>query len=255
MKKLSAAIITFNAEKKITACLSSLQGVADEIVVLDSFSTDNTPAICRQFGVRFHQQAWKGYGAQKNDAMTLAAHEYILSLDADEYLSPELQQSLLAAKKGGLDGVYRFNRRNIFFGRTLKHGHTAPNRIIRCFPRKQVGWSLREVHETPVIPEQLKVHDVEGNLIHNSKDSLEEYIHTLNNYSSAGARVLHQQGRRSGIFHLLVKPAFTFVQGYFIRLGLLDGIPGLLMALTFSFETFLKYAKLYLLQTQKDAGK
>lgn len=255
MKKLSAVIITFNAEKKITACLSSLQGIADEIVVLDSFSTDNTPAICRQFGVRFHQQAWKGYGAQKNDAQALASNEYILSLDADEYLSPELQQSLLAVKKSGLDGVYRFNRRNLFFGYTLKHGHTAPNRIIRCFPRKLVGWSLREVHETPVVPAQLTVHELTGDLIHKSKDSLEEYVNTLNSYSSAGARALHQEGRRSGFFKILLKPAFTFFQGYFIRLGILDGVPGLLMALTFSFETFLKYAKLYLLQSKKGGGK
>jgi glycosyltransferase involved in cell wall biosynthesis len=255
MKKLSAVIITFNAEKKITACLSSLQGVVDEIVVLDSFSTDQTPAICRQFGVRFHQQAWKGYGAQKNDAHALAAHDYILSLDADEYLSPELQQSLLAVKKSGLEGVYRFNRRNLFFGYTLRHGHTAPNIIIRCFPRKQVGWSLREVHETPIVPQGMPVHLLKGDLIHKSKDTLGEYISTLNSYSEAGARVMYQNGRRSGFFSILFRPAFTFIQGYFIRLGLLDGIPGLLMALTFSFETFLKYAKLYLLQSQKQGSR
>jgi glycosyltransferase involved in cell wall biosynthesis len=252
MKKLSAVIITFNAEKKITACLSSLQGVADEIIILDSFSTDNTAAICRQFGVRFHQQAWKGYGAQKNDAQKLATHDYVLSLDADEYLSPELQQSLLDIRNNGMEGAYRFNRRNIFFGRTLRYGHTAPNVIVRCFNRRQVGWSLREVHETPVVPAEVTVRTLKGDLIHNSKDTLEEYISTLNSYSSAGARVLHQNGRRSGFFSILFRPAFTFFQGYFIRRGLLDGIPGLVMALTFSFENFLKYAKLYLLQTKEE---
>src|SRR5213075_932514 len=109
MEKISAVIITFNEEKKIAACLASLQGVVDEIVVLDSFSTDKTPDICKQYGVKFFQQQWTGYGQQKNDAAAKASYDHILSLDADEVLSPALQQSILTIKKGTLNRVYKFN--------------------------------------------------------------------------------------------------------------------------------------------------
>src|SRR3982750_4255500 len=116
MQKILAVIITFNEEKKIAASLPSLQGVADEIVVLDSYSTDGTASICKQFGVKWYQQAWRGYGPQKNDAAGKASYDYVLSLDADECLSPTLQNSILSVKKSGLTGVYQMNRLNNFYG-------------------------------------------------------------------------------------------------------------------------------------------
>ena len=174
MEKISAVVITFNEEKKIAACLASLQGVVDEIVVMDNFSTDSTPLICKQFGVKFYQQSWKGYGQQKNEAVAKCSHHYILSIDADEYLSTELQQTILQQKKSKLLGVYTINRLNIFYGYTLKYGLTQPDKIIRLYDRRQAQWSLTAVHETLNFNTNVATAFLKGNLIHKSKDSMHE---------------------------------------------------------------------------------
>jgi len=251
MKKISAVIITFNEEKKIAACLASLQGVVDEIVVLDSFSIDKTPDICKQYGVKFFQQQWAGYGQQKNDAAAKASYDHILSLDADEVLSPALQQSILTIKKGTLNRVYKFNRLNIFYGYTLKHGLNQPDNVIRLYDRRLIKWSLRDVHETLELPSNTKVQELKGDLLHRSKESMQEFISYINNYSTLSAKYHYGKGKRSNVFRIIASPTFTFFSGYFFRLGFLDGIPGLIMAVTLSLETFLKYSKLYFLQNQK----
>lgn len=248
MTKISAVIIAANEEKKIAKCLSSLQGVADEIIVLDSYSTDRTPAICKEFDVRFYQQTWKGYGAQKNDAIALAKYDYILSLDADEYLSEELQHSINRTKQQGLSGAYRMNRLNIYYGYALKHGMTYPDFKVRLFHRNEASWSLRAVHETPELIAGVKVQTIPGYLMHPSKDSMHDYITTINHYTTLGAKVYYESGKRTTILRVFFGPAFTFIQGYFFKLGFLDGGPGFIMALTQSVDNFLKYSKLYLLQ-------
>ncbi|TAG42073.1 MAG: glycosyltransferase family 2 protein, partial [Cytophagia bacterium] len=120
----------------------------NEIVVMDNFSTDNTPNICTQFGVNFYQQNWAGYGQQKNDAIAKSKYNYILSIDADEYLSPTLQQSIIQLKKQALQGHFTVNRLNIFYGYALKYGLTQPDKIVRLFNKQTTKWSLKEVHET-----------------------------------------------------------------------------------------------------------
>ena len=241
MQKISATIITFNEEKKIAACLASLQGVADEIIVMDSFSTDNTVAICKQFGAKVYQQPWSGYGQQKNDAAAKATFDYILSIDADECLSTTLQHSINKLKETGFTGVYKINRLNIFYGYTLNFGLTQPDRIIRIYDRKLIKWSLRLVHETLELPEKIKINEIKGNLIHTSKDSMQDFITTINKYSTLSAISYFERGKKVSIFKILVNPAFTFFKGYFINLGFLDGIPGLIMAFTLSLETFLLF--------------
>jgi len=254
MTKISATIITFNEEKKILACLSSLQGVVDEIVVLDSYSTDNTAAICRQFGVKFFQQEFTGYGSQKNDAAQKATHDWILNIDADEVLSPELQKSIPAAKSGSLASLYSFNRRNIFFGCTPRYGLTNPDRILRLYNRRELKWHARQVHETLEVPKGLKPVHLAGDLIHYSKDSLEQYLSAMNKYSSLGAQQYAAAGKKSNWLKVMFSPAFTFFKGYVVKLGFLDGLPGFILAFTHSIETFLKYSKLYFLQ-KKLPGK
>lgn len=255
MHKISATIITFNEEKKIAACLASLQGVVDEIVVLDSFSTDNTPEICKQFGVKFFQQVWLGYGQQKNDAAAKASHPYILNLDADECLSAELQKSLLAAKKQGLTGVYKFNRQNIFFGHTLQYGLTSPDIIFRLYNKSKIKWALKNVHETLDVPKDLQVIKLVGNLVHRSKESMQEFIQTINMYSTISAQSYFDAGKKSSRVKIIFSPLVTFISGYIFKLGFLDGIPGFIIAKTLSMETFLKYSKLYLLQKNKNQQK
>lgn len=251
MEKISAVVITFNEEKKIAACLASLQGVVDEIVVMDNFSTDSTPLICKQFGVKFYQQSWKGYGQQKNEAVAKCSHHYILSIDADEYLSTELQQTILQQKKSKLLGAYTINRLNIFYGYTLKYGLTQPDKIIRLYDRRQAQWSLTAVHETLNFNTNVAITFLKGNLIHKSKDSMHAYIDTLNKYSTLGAAAYYSKGKKSSIFKIIANPTFTFFKGYIFRLGFLDGMPGLIMAITLSIDTFMKYAKLYFIQKNK----
>jgi len=248
MQKITAVIITFNEEKKIAACLASLQGVADEILVLDSFSTDKTPDICRQFGVKFYQQAWAGYGQQKNDAAARAANDYILSLDADECLSSELQKSLLELKKSALKGVYRMNRLNNFYGYNLHHGNAYPDAASRLYNRREVKWSLRKVHELLDVPAGIRVTHLKGDILHKSKDSIQDHIAGINKYSTLSAEVYLEQGKKGALLKLLFSPAFTFIKAYIFRLGFLDGYAGFIMAKINAQEVFLKYSKLLLLQ-------
>lgn len=251
MEKISAVIITFNEEKKIAACLASLQGVVDEIVVMDNFSTDDTPLICKQFGVKFYQQSWKGYGQQKNDAVAKCSHHYILSIDADEYISTALQQTILQQKRVILTGAYSINRQNIFYGYALKYGLTQPDKIIRLYDRRQAQWSLTAVHETLNFNKKVPIAFLKGNLVHKSKDSMHAYIETLNKYSTLGATSYYSKGKKSSVFKIIGNPIFTFFKGYILRRGFLDGLPGLIMAITLSIDTFMKYAKLYFLQKNK----
>ena len=248
MQKISAVIITFNEEKKIAQCLNSLQDIADEIVVLDSFSTDSTAQICKQFGVKFFQQNWRGYGQQKNDAAARASHDYIISLDADERLSSPLQQSIMTVKKAGLSGVYQMNRLNNFYGYDLHHGNTYPDRTKRIYNRTEVRWSLRPVHERLNIPGNILITQLEGDILHRSKDSIEEHVAGINAYSSMSSQVYFDAGKRSSLFKMLLSPAFTFINGYFLRLGFLDGYAGFIMAKINAQESFLKYSKLLLLK-------
>jgi glycosyltransferase involved in cell wall biosynthesis len=248
MQKISAVIITFNEEKRIAACLASLQGVADEIVVLDSFSTDKTPDICKQYGVKFYQQPWAGYGQQKNDAAIKASNDYILSLDADECLSPVLQKSILDLKKQDMSGVYRMKRLNNFYGYNLHHGNAYPDATNRLYNRKLIKWSLRKVHETLDLPAQTVVRLLKGDLLHKSKDSVQDHIAGINKYSTLSAEVYFENHKKGAIFKMLFSPAFTFIKGYIFRLGFLDGYAGFIMAKINAQEVFLKYSKLLLLQ-------
>ncbi len=200
MQKISAVIITYNEAHRIAACLASLQGVADEVVVMDSFSTDNTPEICRQYGARLFQQPWGGYGHQKNDAAEKASHDYILSLDADETLSEPLQRAILDAKKNGLSGVYQMNRLNNFYGYNLHHGNAYPDTMKRLYNRREVRWSLRPVHETLDIGKDTVIHRLKGDLLHRSKDSLEDHLAAIDKYSTMGAALYLQAGKRAGMF-------------------------------------------------------
>ncbi len=251
MQKISAVIITFNEENKIAACLNSLQGVVDEIIVMDSFSTDKTPGICKAYGVKWYQQNWRGYGCQKNDAAEKAANDYILSLDSDESLSAALQKSILAAKKEGLSGVYQMNRLNNFYGYDLYHGNVYPDTMKRLYNRREAKWSLRPVHETLEINDGVVVKKLRGDLLHRSKNTLEDHLAGINKYSTLGAKVYLHAGKKAAGFKMVISPLFTFIKGYIFRLGFLDGYAGYMMAKMNAYEVFLKYSKLLVLQKNK----
>ncbi len=241
--KLSVIIITLNEEKKIGKCLDEAWQVADEIVVVDSFSTDKTRQICEERRAIFVEHKFEGYGAQKNYAITQANYEYILSLDADEVLSKELIDSINRVKQKSLYKAYQLNRLSFYVNKFIKHGHWFPDKKVRLFHKKSGKWTNDTVHEIFALNQGTKAPLLKGVLYHYTFNSIFEHIRQANNFSEIGASQL--QGQHS--FFLIIKALFSpiggFLYGYIARLGFLDGWYGLIIAVVSSTETFLKYAK------------
>lgn len=244
MHQLTAVIITFNESDHIERCIRSLKGVADEIVVVDSFSTDTTPQICKALGVNFVQQQWMGYGAQKNFGQQLATHDTILSMDADEALDETLQKNILLQKQKGFTKSYSFNRLNNYFGKFIRHGWEYPDFKIRIFNRNHVKWNHAAVHEDLVGIDKKEVVLLKGDLLHFTFKNIDEHIDKMNRYTSLSAIEMHRKGKRGSFFKMLFSPIVYFINGYFLKLGFLDGVHGFTLAKLGAFATYLKYAKL-----------
>lgn len=249
MRKLSAVIITYNEARNIKRCIASLHDVADEIVVVDSFSTDATPSICKGFGVQFHQREWKGYSKQKNYGNGLASNDWILSIDADEALSDELRDAILKEKAPGKGWNYSFNRRTNYCGKWIKHCGWYPDTKIRMFNRTEDDWS-GDVHEVLSV-DTSTVKKLKGDLLHYSYHSISDHVQRTDKYSSLGAMELFAKGKKASMFKVLFNPWFKFNRMYFLQLGVLDGVEGLVISMITAYGTFLKYAKLLFLQRQK----
>lgn len=245
MRKLSAVIITFNEARNIKRCIASLQDVADEIVVVDSFSTDATPSICKGMNVQFHQREWKGYSKQKNYGNGLASNDWILSVDADEVLSEELKAAIIFEKQNGKGFNFSFNRLTNYCGKWIKHSGWYPDRKIKMFNRTKDDWQ-GEVHETLTVnPSTVK--RLKGDLLHYSYNSVSDHVKRTDVYSTLGAKELFENGKKASILKLLFNPWLKFNKMYFIKLGFLDGMAGFTIALITAYGTFLKYIKLYYL--------
>ena len=239
--QLSAVLITRNAAGVLEACLESVS-FADEIVVVDSASTDATLEIARRCGARVVQREWLGFGRQKQFAVEQAKHDWVLCLDADERVSPELAASIRAALAAPAGPVFRMPRRNRFLGRWLSHGEGYPDWSPRLFNRLNARWSDDLVHEKvlySVTPITLK-----GDLQHDSGDDLSAYLERQNRYTTLAARQAFDLGRSAGVIHLLASPVVRFFKFYVLRLGFLDGVPGLLHISIGCMNSYLKYAKL-----------
>ena len=238
---LSAVLITRNASAVLEACLDGLAFV-DEIVIVDSGSSDGTVEIAKRRGARVVQKEWLGFGMQKQFAVEQASHDWVLCLDADEHVSPDLAQSIQAALAAPVSPVYRMPRRNRFLGRWLAHGEGYPDWSPRLFNRLNARWSDDLVHEKvlfAVTPGTLG-----GDLMHDSADDLSTYMERQNRYTTLAARQAFEQGRGAGIFHLLLSPVVRFIKFYLMRLGFLDGLPGLLHISIGCVNSYMKYAKL-----------
>ncbi|OAI53693.1 benzoate transporter [Betaproteobacteria bacterium SCGC AG-212-J23] len=238
---LSAVLITRNAANVLDPCLESL-AFADEIVIVDSGSTDRTAEIAREHGARVVQKEWLGFGRQKQFAVEQAKHDWVLCVDADERVSPELATSIELALAAPVSPVYRMPRRNRFLGRWLAHGEGYPDWSPRLFNRQNARWSDDLVHEKvlyAVTPGTLA-----GDLMHDSADDLSAYLERQNRYTTLAARQALEQGRSAGLFHLLLSPLVRFIKFYVLRLGFLDGVPGLLHISIGCMNSYLKYAKL-----------
>jgi glycosyltransferase involved in cell wall biosynthesis len=240
---LSVIIITKNEAADIRACLESVSW-ADEIVVIDSASTDDTAAICRERGAQVHVfQDWPGFGPQKNRALARASHEWVLSLDADERVTPELQQEILVAMRGE-DGVvaYDIPRLSSYCGRFMRHSGWYPDYVTRLFRRDKARFSNDLVHERLVVDGATA--RLQSQLLHYAFRDLEEVLRKVDQYSTAGAQRLHAQGRKASMAGAVLRGLWSFVRTYVLKLGILDGREGFMLAVSNAEGTYYRYVKL-----------
>jgi len=242
---LSITIIARNAASQLDGCLASV-AFADEVVVVDSGSTDNTVELAKRRGARVIAKEWLGFGPQKQFAVESASHDWVLCLDADERLSETLRESIIAELKAPRAWVYAMPRCNRFLGRWLRHGEGYPDWSVRLFHRAHARWSDDAVHEKVV--SERPILRLTGDLLHDSAETLEKYLDKQNRYTSLQAQSLRSAGRSASLLHLLVSPSLRFVKFYLVRLGFLDGVPGLVHIAIGCMNTFNKYAKLKALE-------
>lgn len=244
MQKISVVIITYNEEKYIERCIKSVEEVADEIIVVDSFSTDRTKEICLRLGVQFIEHPFTGFRDQKNYAIEQANYDYVLSLDADEALSPKLIRSIIAEKANLKYDGYKFNRLNNFCGRWLKYTSMYPERKIRLFNKNKGEWSGLNIHETIILKNPKNVKTLKGDLLHWLYDSYEESIAKINSYTSLSAKEYFYLGIKSNGVKLIISPLWRFLYSYVIRGGFLLGYDGYIVSRIQALSCFLKYYKL-----------
>ena len=254
MIKLSAVIITLNEEKKIGRCLLSLKSIADEIVVVDSFSTDKTEEICLQHGAKFFKHNFEGYIEQKNYALTCATYDYILSIDADEALSEELKQSILKVKSNWKYDGYFFNRFNNYCGQWIHHSNWYPDQKLRLFDRRKGKWGGTNPHDRFVQIKGATKKHIKGDLLHWVLSTYEDHIDKANKFSTIAAEEAFKKGRAASIFTILSHAMWRFVKSYIVRLGVLDGYNGFVISSFSSYTVFLKYIKLRQMNLH-DAGR
>ncbi len=242
---LSAVIITYNEEEHLEKCLASLVGVADEVIVVDSYSTDNTEAICKKYNVTFIQHKFKGYIEQKNYAIKQATHNYILSLDGDEALSDELKESILKVKPHwDYDGYYS-KRLNNYCGQWIKHSDWYPDKKLRLFKKGSGEWKGINPHDSYTLKSEKKLGKLEGDLLHWIYRDYDEHKQKVAIFSTIASKAYYRLGIKSNIFKIIFRPSWAFLKSYFLRLGFLDGKKGFRICKQQFNVTYLKYVKLY----------
>jgi glycosyltransferase involved in cell wall biosynthesis len=244
--KISAVIITFNEEEHLEKCLASLVEIADEIVVVDSFSTDGTKEICKTFNVKFIEHEFNGYIEQKNYAISTATHDYILSLDGDEALSEELKNSILRVKQNWISDGYYSNRLNNYCGQWIKHSDWYPDKKLRLFKKGSGEWKGINPHDSYTLKKNIKSEKLKGDLLHWIYRDYDEHKQKVENFSTIAAAAYYKLGIKSSVFKILFRPTWAFFKAYFLRLGFLDGKNGYRICIQTFNVTYLKYRKLYI---------
>jgi glycosyltransferase involved in cell wall biosynthesis len=243
--KLTAVIITLNEDKNIEDCLKSLLGIADEIVVVDSYSTDGTEAICTRYGVRFIQNKWEGIVAQRTFAQQQATGPILLNIDADERVDEVLRNSILTEKEKGfpLKG-YTMNRLNNYCGKWIRHGEYYPDRKLRLYHKNAGRVEGSNPHEWVQLNENYPTKRLEGDLLHYSFRTFSEHVAKMNHFSSVAAYTLFAKGRKPSYSKPILSSFWTFFNGLIVRRGFLDGYYGYVIARNHAMYSFYKYAKL-----------
>ncbi len=253
MVTLSVVIITFNEEANIARCINSVKSIADEIVVVDSYSVDRTAQIARELGAKVYFQTFLGHIEQKNFAISKASNKYILSLDADEALSDGLKASILEAKKNWIYDGYEINRLNNYCGKWIRHGAWYPDRKLRLWDSSKGKWAGMNPHDKFQMSADAKIKKIKGDILHYSFKSIDEHRNKSMNYAEIGARAYHKRGKKYSIFKLLINPVNRFIRDYLFKLGFLDGYYGWIIALINAKEVYLKYRWLKKLYGQSNS--
>jgi len=254
MVSISAVILTLNEERNIGRCIDSLAGVAEDVVVVDSFSTDRTREICEGKGVRFIQHKFEGYIEQKNWALTQARFDHVLSLDADEALSDGLRASIQEAKEGWQGQGYTMNRLTNYCGSWIRHCSWYPDRKLRLFDRRKGKWGGLNPHDIFLLEPGSRTQHLNGDLYHYSYYSYSDHLRQVDRFTTIGARSLFEKGRHAGLLRLVLSPVVKFVRDYIFKLGFLDGFHGYAICRISALATFIKYAKLRDLHRHSKGG-
>jgi glycosyltransferase involved in cell wall biosynthesis len=244
MPPLSVVIITYNEEKMIGKCLESVQDIADEIVVVDSLSTDNTRSICKQYNVKFIEHAFEGHIQQKNLALSHAVNPHVLSLDADEVVSPKLKESIKSIKQNWENDGYYFNRLTNYCGKWIRHCGWYPDKKLRLLDRRKGQWGGVNPHDKIMMEKNSRICHLKGDLWHYSFFSIGQHIEQINKFTDISSCQLFEQGKKASVAKILFSPFIKFIRDYIVKAGFLDGFYGLVISMNSAHAKFLKYSKL-----------
>lgn len=253
-EKISVCIIGFNEEKKIEDCLKSVQDIADEIVYVDSHSTDKTVEIVKKYTNKIFFKKFLGHVQQKNFAIGLASFDWILSLDCDERLSNELKQQIQQERKlssfANYQG-YSFNRRTFYIYRWIYHSGWYPDAKVRLFHKEFCQWQGENPHDKIVCSSQ-KIKHLQGDLLHYSFDSVNDHLKTITSFSEIAAQEAFDKGKKSGVFVIFFRSLWVGIRKFLLEFSFLDGSAGFLITGFSMFATWTKYSKLYVLQKKEE---
>ncbi len=244
MASLSVVIITFNEERNIARCLDSVKDIADEILVVDSSSTDATVAIARAYNAKVIDHPFIGYGEQKNFATAQATHDWILSLDADEEVTPALHKSIQEVKNNPRYDVYQMPRLTNYCGQWIRHCGWYPDKQTRLYNRTKGKWQEQKVHEYWKHNDDASKGLLKGNLLHYSFATIAEHVNKIGKYSELAAIAAVEKGKTASLLKIIVSPKWHFFTEYIIKLGFLDGYYGLVICRMSEYATFIKYTKI-----------
>lgn len=242
--KLSVVIITFNEEKNIGRCLDSIKDIADDVVVVDSFSSDQTRAICEAKGARFVQHAFEGHIQQKNYAITQAKYPHVLSLDADEELDENLKKSIAFVKQHWMADGYSMNRLTNYCGHWVRHCGWYPDVKLRLWDSRKGAWDGINPHDEYFMEKGCSTQQIEGDILHYSYNSIDDHYKQVYYFTEISARAYHAKGIRSNYFKIYINPIHKFLRDYIFKLGILDGRAGFTICRISAYATYLKYLKL-----------
>jgi len=250
---VSACIIAFNEEDRIADCIRSVEW-CDEVLVVDSHSTDRTREVSGDLGARVVERDWPGHVAQKEFAIRAAKHDWVLCIDADERVSPALREQILALRENGFHGAagWQMPRMSCYLGRWIRHGTWYPDLCLRLFDRRRGRWGGHDPHDRVEL--DAKPRRLRGDLLHYPYRSFAEHLRTIDHYTTIMAQGLKERGRRPRVTDLVLRPAVRFVRFYFLKLGFLEGWRGLLLAYLAAHYVRLKYAKLLVLERQSPSA-